>query len=108
MPISQILFSFRGRLNRQPFWLTTLAMVVIAVILILIVFMIAGGAILTGDLSALGGAALLLVIIYIPLLWVSLAIGIKRLHDRNKSGWWIVLFWIVPAVLQGIGEYVGG
>jgi uncharacterized membrane protein YhaH (DUF805 family) len=24
--------------------------------------------------------------------WCFAAIGIKRLHDRNKSGWWMVLF----------------
>jgi uncharacterized membrane protein YhaH (DUF805 family) len=25
-----------------------------------------------------------------------LAIGVKRLHDRDRSGWWIVVFYIVP------------
>jgi uncharacterized membrane protein YhaH (DUF805 family) len=24
--------------------------------------------------------------------WCFAATGIKRLHDRNKSGWWMVLF----------------
>jgi uncharacterized membrane protein YhaH (DUF805 family) len=31
----------------------------------------------------------------------SLALGVKRLHDRDKSGWWILLFYIVPEVLNG-------
>ena len=22
------------------------------------------------------------------------AVGVKRLHDRDKSGWWILLFWL--------------
>jgi uncharacterized membrane protein YhaH (DUF805 family) len=30
-------------------------------------------------------------------IWIScLAVGVKRLHDRNKSGWWIILFFVVP------------
>ena len=30
-------------------------------------------------------------------LWGHFAIAIKRLHDRDKSGWCIVLFCILPA-----------
>ena len=33
-------------------------------------------------------------------------VGIKRLHDRDKSGWWIVLFYVVPALLGGAGSYL--
>src|SRR5262245_40233143 len=29
----------------------------------------------------------------------GLAIGAKRLHDRDRSGWWILLFYAVPAAL---------
>ena len=29
-------------------------------------------------------------------LWIFLATSIKRLHDRNKSGWWMVPFFAVP------------
>jgi uncharacterized membrane protein YhaH (DUF805 family) len=29
----------------------------------------------------------------------ALAIGIKRLHDRDRSGWWILLFYFGPSVL---------
>jgi len=37
--------------------------------------------------------------------WIAVfAIGIKRLHDRNKSGWWILLFYFGPSVLAGIGN----
>ena len=36
-------------------------------------------------------------IFYIPLMWVSLAVQVKRWHDRNKSGWW-VLIGLVPVI----------
>ena len=33
-------------------------------------------------------------------LWVYLATSIKRLHDRDKSGWWIVPFFVIPGLFQ--------
>jgi uncharacterized membrane protein YhaH (DUF805 family) len=109
MPMSQLLFSFSGRLNRKPYWLTTLAMIAVVIVAMILLFALAGGAaILTGDASGLGiGFFLVAFIVYIPLLWVGLALGVKRLHDRNKSGWWLALFWLLPGVLQGIGEQIG-
>jgi uncharacterized membrane protein YhaH (DUF805 family) len=29
-------------------------------------------------------------------LWIFLATSIKRLHDRDKSGWWMVPFFVLP------------
>lgn len=103
MPMSQLLFSFAGRLNRKPYWLTTLAIVAAMIVVV----GIGGGAILSGNMSGLGLVAVLLLIIYLPLLWIGIALGSKRLHDRNKSAWWLVLFWLVPGLLQGIGEQLG-
>ena len=37
-----------------------------------------------------------------PIIASAPAIGVKRLHDINKSGWWLLLFYLVPAVLVGI------
>jgi uncharacterized membrane protein YhaH (DUF805 family) len=43
---------------------------------------------------------------YIVAFISSLAVGVKRLHDRDKSGWWIVLFYIVPSALIEIGAMI--
>ena len=43
----------------------------------------------------------------IVILISSLAVGVKRLHDRNKSGWYLVLFYIVPGILLVAGIAVG-
>jgi len=32
------------------------------------------------------------------LVWIYLATCIKRLHDRDKSGWWMVPFFVVPGL----------
>ena len=29
---------------------------------------------------------------------------VKRLHDRDKSGWWILLFYLTPSVLGSIAN----
>ncbi|MBR0778869.1 DUF805 domain-containing protein [Bradyrhizobium diazoefficiens] len=34
------------------------------------------------------------------LLWMYLAISVKRLHDRNKSGWWMMAFFVYPGLYQ--------
>src|SRR5258705_12163201 len=34
--------------------------------------------------------------IWLLSLWPILAVGSKRLHDRNKNGWWLVGFWLLP------------
>ena len=37
--------------------------------------------------------------------WISaFAVGVKRLHDRDKSGWWILLFYLAPSVLGSIAN----
>jgi uncharacterized membrane protein YhaH (DUF805 family) len=34
------------------------------------------------------------------LLWVFLAVCVKRLHDRDKSGWWMIPFFVVPGLYK--------
>ena len=50
-------------------------------------------------------------IVIIPTFLASLALAAKRLHDRDKSAWWLLLFYLVPAVLdataQALGEATG-
>jgi uncharacterized membrane protein YhaH (DUF805 family) len=74
-----------------------------------VVALMAGGvgALTGGGGSGLGFFFIIMLILYIPFLWVGLALGVKRLHDRNKSGWWLLLFWVLPGILQGVGEQVG-
>jgi uncharacterized membrane protein YhaH (DUF805 family) len=107
MSMSQLLFSFSGRLNRKPYWLTTLCIILVLIVVMILVLATGGAGLMTGDFSGLGVLLLIIVLAYIPLLWIGLAISAKRLHDRNKSAWWLVLFYLVPALLQGVGEQLG-
>jgi uncharacterized membrane protein YhaH (DUF805 family) len=47
-------------------------------------------------------------IAYIPMTYVGVVSGIKRLHDRNKSGWWIVLFYGGSTALSLVAAFLDG
>jgi uncharacterized membrane protein YhaH (DUF805 family) len=37
-------------------------------------------------------------------LWIYLATSIKRLHDRDKSGWWIVPLFFLPGLYEQFAD----
>ena len=37
-------------------------------------------------------------------MWVYFAISIKRLHDRDKSGWWMVPFFAAPGLYSQFAD----
>ena len=44
--------------------------------------------------GVMGVVALLVLIVAF---WISLAIAVKRWHDRGKSGWWVLIA-LVPVI----------
>jgi uncharacterized membrane protein YhaH (DUF805 family) len=36
--------------------------------------------------------------------WIFLATAIKRLHDRARSGWWIVPFFVIPGLFSQFSD----
>jgi uncharacterized membrane protein YhaH (DUF805 family) len=91
-----LLFSFRGRINRAKYWLAILVYLIFWLIMVAIAF--ATAFIAPWLMFILFGIAI------IPSIISGIAIGIKRLHDRDKSGWWLLLFYLVPSVLERIGD----
>lgn len=86
MDYKWMLFSLEGRLNRQPFWLYMLAMLVLISVV----------QTLTGSLDdpTPSGATTLIALL---LLWPNIAVQVKRWHDTDRSGWWI-LIGLVPII----------
>ena len=92
--MQKLLFGFEGRINRAKWWLWS------------IVVGVAFG-VVSGIATALFGASAdgtpspvalaVIAVAAIAYLWSALAIAVKRWHDRNKSGWWI-LIGLVPVV----------
>jgi len=122
------LFSFNGRINRAKYWLATLIILcwMIFVLMILAtlatVFGIGGGplaidavgisaSIPFGNDGPSSKAALVTQIVLIPMTlvftWSYAAASIKRLHDRNKSGWWVVPYIVAPSLNDQFGDWLG-
>ena len=84
------LFSFEGRITRSDFWLRF----VLPYWGIMIV--LSGLAVSLGP--EIGGTLILLInLLSLIAIWPSLAVGAKRLHDRNKSGWMQLLL-LIPLI----------
>jgi len=104
--IVTLLFSFQGSISRQPYWLTTIAMIALA-LLIWSILAFSRGWVLPAGTGRLDAVKLLLVASYVPFLWIALAVGTKRLHDRGRSAWWLLPFYILPSILEGAGGRAG-
>lgn len=82
------LFSFRGRVARLTWWRVQLvASALIAALWVLTIFVAMGA----------GDIAVLPLLLILPVLAVTLAMSVRRLHDRDKSAWWLLAFWAAPA-----------
>jgi len=93
----QILFSFEGRIPRRTYWgfsiLINLVQFVAAYFLII----------------ALGANFQLPVTIvaWVLTLWPIVAVGAKRWHDRNKSGWCVLVI-LIPTCVGFFTPAAGG
>ncbi|MGU7769251.1 DUF805 domain-containing protein [Burkholderia sp. MR1-5-21] len=89
MNLKWFLFFFNGRIGRLEWWIYT---VITGVISLLVDAM-------TRDAGDDAPIWLVLSVLAIAVLavWTCLAVGVKRLHDIDKSGWWLLLY-LVPIV----------
>ena len=69
--------NFEGRARRKEFWMFTLVSLVISV----------GTLIL--DASLFSDLGLVNRLYSLAILLPSIAVSIRRMHDINKSGWWL-------------------
>ena len=81
---------FSGRLRRNRFWPTYIALCVISIVLGLLVS-------LAGDSSIAPVLAALVVLASLYLTLVGLGLCIRRLHDTGRSGWWLLIA-LVPYI----------
>jgi len=76
---------FSGRAGRAEFWYFTLFSIIISLVLSL-------ASALVGDNSNILGLLYSLAIL-IP----GIAVSVRRLHDTNRSGWWILIS-LIPLI----------
>jgi len=87
----EFLFGASGRINRAKYWRSVLIYI--------------GGGLMTAVIlfTAAGIAAplfvVMVVVVLIPWLLWGISFTTERLHDRDKSAWWLVVFYLVPGAL---------
>jgi uncharacterized membrane protein YhaH (DUF805 family) len=87
----EFLFGASGRIHRAKYWRSVLIFI--------------GAGLMTAVIlpTAADIAAplfiIMVVIVLIPWLLWGCSFTTKRLHDRDKSAWWLVTFYLVPGVL---------
>jgi len=102
--IPTLFFSWSGRINRMKFWLASLILLAVWGTLELTARILLRG----GDIPQ--GAVLPVVIAFwlpqVLLIIPMTALGVQRLHDRAKHGWWLVLFFVVPWAIHAAHAHV--
>jgi uncharacterized membrane protein YhaH (DUF805 family) len=104
---------FSGRSRRMEYWMFALFLFVMWMVLGGLLVVMVGSAFLSmgggsaGGLAAAGGGAMILLlvigVVWLALLIPTLAVGVRRLHDTERSGWWLggyLLLVVVSNVLQ--------
>ena len=121
------LFRFDRRINRAKFWLAGL--IIVCSMIVLAAIVVAFGARRFGfsvddifkivdpdtyrTLSRADLPLILAKVIGTPLFtWVFAATAIKRLHDRDKSAWWVLPFFVLPGLINQFldridNDYIG-
>ena len=98
-------FDFRTRSSRSEYWWWTLFTILVSVVATIVDEVVFGGTAIADSISSL--------LLIIP----GTAIAVRRLHDVNRSGWWILIaftivgivfplfYWSVQKGTQGTNKY---
>lgn len=79
--IAHLLFSFEGRISCKMWWLAKFAVALVIILLLLFVYWE----------SVFYWLRQIVAILTVPWVWSWYVLDVKRLHDRNRGGWWTLL-----------------
>jgi len=82
---------FSGRSRRKEYWMFVLFQIIVGVVL----GIIEGAVGLSGTIAGAYGPLSLL--FGLAMLIPGIAVGIRRLHDTDRSGWWLLIA-LVPLI----------
>ncbi len=85
MKFGTALFSFRGRMGRRDYWLKGFPIILLAGISNLALIAVGTDSAPFAKLSQ--SYAMYSMLLGITSIWISLALIVKRLHDRDRTGW---------------------
>ena len=81
---------FSGRARRKEYWYFMLFNLIVSIVLAVIDGM-------TGSFSAEAGVGLLGGLYSMAVLIPGIAVSVRRLHDTDRSGWWL-LIGLIPVI----------
>jgi uncharacterized membrane protein YhaH (DUF805 family) len=93
-PVMEKYADFTGRAPRAEYWWYALALIIVGLVLS-IVESITG---LKGMVFGIYGP--LTALLWLATIVPGVAVGVRRLHDSNRSGWWMLL--VVPYLVVAI------
>ena len=110
-------FDFSGRSRRKEFWLFYLFVIIMIVVLSMLDSALGLGGTTTSysDTNPEGGVSAgfsssggILTLIFVVLMLIPLiAVAVRRMHDQDKSGWWILVPIAGPIMYMFIGGTAG-
>ncbi|GAA0549891.1 uncharacterized membrane protein YhaH (DUF805 family) [Rhizomicrobium palustre] len=101
------LFSFRGRASRADIWKFTIAGIVLVLVLRGSFATIRDADVFAQAPEILSHAPtadklllLSILLTFCVITLAGLAVTTRRLHDREKSAWWLIPFWALPELAR--------
>jgi uncharacterized membrane protein YhaH (DUF805 family) len=100
-------FPFRGRIGRRQYWILTLLYSVVWVLGVVILITLAVLNYNPPDdtitnVTIVGFVLLgIATTVFVVVIVTGLAsIGVRRLHDRGKTGYWLLLYYLLPSMMS--------
>ena len=99
----ELLFSFRGRIRRTAYWVGNILVSIVSMLISLAyIFALASVLFATNGVDSAPaeppmGLVIGMYVVLLPAAWCGIALLVKRLHDRGKSAWWLLLY-LVPII----------
>ncbi len=87
----EFMFGASGRINRAKYWRSVLIYICAGLMAAVILATAAG--------IAAPLFIIMAVVVLIPWLLWGLSFTTERLHDRDKSAWWLLVFYVLPGAL---------
>jgi uncharacterized membrane protein YhaH (DUF805 family) len=115
---------FSGRSRRMEYWMWVVFQVLVGIAFSVVMMAIGGAAMVgasannPGAVMAAGGGIVIIWALWslfaLAMLIPGIAVGVRRLHDTNRSGWWLLapfgaycIVWI-GVVMSASGSSLGG
>lgn len=94
MGLVSLLFSFKGRINRKQYWLGSTMLGFVNFLANMMSSMLTFSATMekapADRIAAMASQSVVTLPLFALVFWCSLAVQVKRFHDRGRSGWFSV------------------